>query len=786
MVPCDDQRDKWCDECFDPARRLVTDMSGVEGFMYPNEIELQWSVLIVLYPFLTGLVAGAFILASLERVFQVQAVKPTYRLALLTALSFLLVAPLPLQLHLGHPERSYEMYLTPHKTSAMAMFGFVYLWYLMAVLVLEIWLDYRRDIVVLSESTSGWKRWLYRLMTLGSSNISERALAVDERVGWTVTLIGIPSAFLLHGYVGFIFGSIKANPWWSSPLMPVVFIFSAMVSGIAAVMLLYMLMTWSRGETIDMRCVDTIASYLFYIFIIDFSLEMLDLIHRIYEADESFRSLDFMVHTKLYMSHIVVQIVLGTVTPIALLALTQVLKLGEMTRKRIYALAGCLTLIGIFAMRWNVVIGGQLFSKSFLGYTTYKMEPGHARRAAGGHCADRFATRHLVGTGEAPASLAGRNFGVAPGSHTRGLNFGHWVSRTGFRVRRSTVSVCQPQSGGDYGRSSRGFSAAFRTTGAPGEPSLRPGTVLQSRQLPPLPGNRAGERNACRGRDRPSARWRSVSGRGQSHARDCRSLPAASRGRIGVIAAVGGRSACPCLCGNVVAMGGSGSGKHPFASAAYAVTSALILAPMLWELTLRFKILPALATAGVLIAFVAGASALAWKRNLAPVVWIANITAAFTALALMIAAHDLAPFISALLIMALASEFAADRNRWLRLRFLVAPAADLAVWILIYIDSLPENVRLDYAPVQIAALLTLPSVLFLIYGASVTFRTTWLRQRITIFEIAQTVIAFLLAAFSWFWFEPADRAGFGDFLLVLLGRLLPGSVCPLRPLAGAT
>ena len=42
-------------------------------------------------------------------------------------------------------------------------------------------------------------------------------------------------------------------------------------------------------------------------------------------------------------------------------------------RKRIYVLAGCLTLIGIFAMRWNVVIGGQLFSKSFLGYTTYKM-----------------------------------------------------------------------------------------------------------------------------------------------------------------------------------------------------------------------------------------------------------------------------------------------------------------------------------------------------------------------------------------------------------------------------
>ena len=345
----------------------------VEGFMYPNEVELQWSVLIVLYPFITGLVAGAFILASLERVFRVQAVKPTYRLALLTALAFLLVAPLPLQLHLGHPERSLEMYLTPHRSSAMAMFGFVYLWYLMAVLLLEIWLDYRRDIVQKSQTSTGITRFIYRLLTLGSDNLSQRSLAIDERLGYFITLIGIPSAFLLHGYVGFIFGSVKANPWWSSPLMPIVFIFSAMVSGIAAVMLLYMLSCHLRRKPIDIRCLDTIAQYLLYTFVIDFSLEMLDLLQRIYEADESFRSLDFMVHTRLWTSQVIVQILLGTVTPIALLGLTQIQKLTETARKRIYAIAGCLTVIGIFAMRWNVVIGGQLFSKSFLGYTTYKM-----------------------------------------------------------------------------------------------------------------------------------------------------------------------------------------------------------------------------------------------------------------------------------------------------------------------------------------------------------------------------------------------------------------------------
>jgi len=349
-------------------------MHGVEGFIYPNEIELQWSVLIVLYPFITGLVAGAFILASLERVFNVAAVRPTYRLALLTALAFLLVAPLPLQMHLGHPERSFSMYLTPHTESAMAMFGFVYLWYLMAVLVLEIWFDYRKDIVLAARHSTGIKRLFYKVLTLGSDNISEGALKVDDRVGRFLTVVGIPSAFLLHGYVGFIFGSIKANPWWSTPLMPIVFLFSAIVSGIALVMLLYVVSCWLRRVAIDMRCLDTIARYLFYAFVIDFSLEMLDLLHRIYEADESFRALDFMVKTRLFTSQIVLQIIVGTIVPLALLALVQLWRFSESTRRAIYVTSGVLTMVGIFAMRWNVVIGGQLFSKSFLGYTTYKME----------------------------------------------------------------------------------------------------------------------------------------------------------------------------------------------------------------------------------------------------------------------------------------------------------------------------------------------------------------------------------------------------------------------------
>src|SRR5436190_14164946 len=114
-----------------------------------------------------------------------------------------------------------------------------------------------------------------------------------------------------------------------------------------------------RRVVIDMNCVDTIAKYLMYAFIVDFSLEMLDLIHRLYEADESLRALDFMVKTRLFVSQIVVQIILGTLLPILMLGTMQIWRAGERVRRWIYASSGVLTLIGILAMRWNVVIGGQ-------------------------------------------------------------------------------------------------------------------------------------------------------------------------------------------------------------------------------------------------------------------------------------------------------------------------------------------------------------------------------------------------------------------------------------------
>jgi Ni/Fe-hydrogenase subunit HybB-like protein len=358
--------------------QLESNLSQVSGYIYPNEIELHWGLLVVIYPYITGLVAGAFILASLEKVFRVKEVEPTYRLSLLTALAFLIVAPLPLLAHLGHPERSFEIFLTPHLKSAMAMFGFVYAWYLMLVLLLEIWFEYRADLVRWSANERGIRKLLHWALSLGSRDVSPGAVAFDRKAVHFITVVGIPSAFLLHGYVGFIFGSVKANPWWSSVLMPIVFLFSAIVSGIALVLLIYYVTSMIRRKAPQMDCLDKLASFLLYALLVDVSLEVLDFVHRLYESEESVEILAKLIFSKLFISLTIVQFLLGTLGPMALLAIARFSRMPAELKRLTYVFAALLVQVGIFSTRWNVVIGGQLFSKSLRGLTIYRMELGGA------------------------------------------------------------------------------------------------------------------------------------------------------------------------------------------------------------------------------------------------------------------------------------------------------------------------------------------------------------------------------------------------------------------------
>jgi hypothetical protein len=185
-----------------------------------------------------------------------------------------------------------------------------------------------------------------------------------------------------------------------------------------------------------------------------------------------------------------------------------------------------------------------------------------------------------------------------------------------------------------------------------------------------------------------------------------------------------------------------------FASITYGITSALILSPLLWESTVRFQVLPPAFTAMVLVAFVVLALALAWRRDLQVIPWVATLATVITALALIIATRALVPLTAALLTVALATEVVTCFGRSLSLRAVPAIAADFAVWLLIDVMTSSEGVPEGYHPIGAITLTLLCFALLVIYGGSIGIRNFVLRQRIRIFEIAQCVLAFVLASFG--------------------------------------
>lgn len=338
-------------------------------YLFPNDLHILWKLMIVMYPYVTGLVAGAFILSSLYHVFNRTELRPIGRLSLVASLAFLVAAPFTLLAHLGHPERCFNVMVTPNLSSAMAMFGFIYAGY-MTLLLFEIWLVHRVDIIRLASQSQGWKRSFYKLLALGVYDVSEESKKVDHRVLVVLAAIGIPGASFLHGYVGFIFGAVKANPWWSTPLMPIIFLCSAIVSGIAAVIILYQIGMKFSGRRIDAPCMQSMARWLWLFIILSISMELLEIMTLAYEAAEEWEIIGPLLGDQLAFSFIGIQLILGALVPIILLGIVVLMSryLTDQIRNTLTFVASLLLLCQVFAMRWNVVIGGQIFSKSLKGF----------------------------------------------------------------------------------------------------------------------------------------------------------------------------------------------------------------------------------------------------------------------------------------------------------------------------------------------------------------------------------------------------------------------------------
>ncbi len=363
-----------------------------ELFVTPNEY-IYWSIQIVMYPFMTGLVAGAFVLSSLYHVFGVQQLKDMARFALVFSFALLFAAPMPIVLHLQFPFRGIEIFMTPHFTSAIAAFGIVFFTY-GAIVASELWFLYRKHFVEVAlrlrekpdkSFLEQIQYFIFCSLTLGVYDVSEESLHRDEKAIKFLAGLGIPVACFLHGYAGFIFGSVKANALWMTPLMPVIFIMSAIVSGIALCMLTYIVAMEIRKylakrkrasyagyqpqeqlKSVEISVIQMTAKYLLAFLVAAISLEILDLIFRGYTALKSWDVLRSVIYERDFKDIFVMQYGLGNLVPLILFLFP-----GLTIRRAVIGVM--LVLFGVFMMRWNVVIGGQAFSLTFAGYMHYHL-----------------------------------------------------------------------------------------------------------------------------------------------------------------------------------------------------------------------------------------------------------------------------------------------------------------------------------------------------------------------------------------------------------------------------
>ncbi len=344
------------------------------NYIFPNNAHIDWSLMIVIYPYITGLVAGAFVVSSLYHVFKIKTFEPIARFALIAAFCFGLFAALPLLVHLGQPQRAFNIFFTTHTTSAMSIFGYVYSSY-MILLIVEIWLTYREFFIQRANETSGFAHVIWKALTLGVTTYTPESARVDHKISAFLAAIGIPWACTLHGYVGFIFGTVKANAWWATPLQPIIFLMSAIVSGMAMLCLMYTFIYWRRGWNYDYKMVRQLMIFLWSFFIVDFTLEALEVVYAAYEQGHHWSLIGPLLTGPLFNSYVISQILILSVIPFLILGyITIASYIPNKLLLYFSNLASLMLVLQVLFMRFNVVVGGQYISKSDRGFAEFHFD----------------------------------------------------------------------------------------------------------------------------------------------------------------------------------------------------------------------------------------------------------------------------------------------------------------------------------------------------------------------------------------------------------------------------
>jgi tetrathionate reductase subunit C len=282
-----------------------------------------FGVFIAIYFYLTGLSAGSFILSTLAFGFGMEKYKPIGRVGVILATGLLVIAPLFLLLHIGMPQRAWHLFAYLNLSSPITWGSFLLVLYPINCLIYAFFM---------------FKEKMKQTRIFG--------------------FIGIPLAILVHGYTGFILAFGKARALWNTALMPILFLASAIVSGIALMILVYIIKErfFSKSKTISLDLVFSLSKLLAWAIVFDLFLVGCDLIVLSISHADAQAVARLILSGKFSLLFILVENILGKIVPLILILVPKFRNLKTVV------IASILVIVGIFIMRYVVVLGGEFIS----------------------------------------------------------------------------------------------------------------------------------------------------------------------------------------------------------------------------------------------------------------------------------------------------------------------------------------------------------------------------------------------------------------------------------------
>lgn len=314
-----------------------------------------WGAWIAFYIFFVGLSAGSFLLSTLIYVFGMMEYERIGRMALFTAIVCMIVALTFVLMDLGRPERMLNAIIYWNVTSPLAWEVHFYLVYI-ALLTTELYIAMREDLVRLAGTVS-LKGKVAKWLTFKNSTINETTKKRDHKWMKILGTIGIPLAILgVHGGTGTIFAVVQARPSWNTGLFPVIFVVSAMVSGTALLLAMYIIKKKATKQKIDHGMVVSLAKMMVGFLFIDLGLQFYEYLVGVYGLEHHhLEGLGTMMGSAYSWSFWGVQMFLGAAIPIFLV-------FNKKTGTNVNALltAAILIVIGIIGVRFNIVVPAQI------------------------------------------------------------------------------------------------------------------------------------------------------------------------------------------------------------------------------------------------------------------------------------------------------------------------------------------------------------------------------------------------------------------------------------------